>query len=118
MPALYKACKLGNVFAYHNKKTQIVDDVSLDTDYVLSLSTTRSEIAIPIILKDAVVGVINVEHPETNAFDEEDKRNLELLATQAASAIQNSHLYRELEQHVRLLDTANKLARDITVILI
>lgn len=54
--------------------------------------------AVPIKIGDAVIGVINVEHSDEDAFDKEDKRALKSLAAQASIAIQNARQYEELKQ--------------------
>lgn len=82
--------------AVSDKRSQLVGDVTADPDYIKYHSTTRTELTVPIIIDDEVVYVINLEHPELNAFDEEDKRDLESLATQAAIAIQNARKYESL----------------------
>ena len=79
-------------------RSQLVGDVTQDPDYIAYDPETRSELAMPIKLREEVVGVINVEHPDYNAFDEDDRRDLESLAAQAALAIQNAQLYAELKQ--------------------
>ncbi|MBL8189346.1 MAG: GAF domain-containing protein [Acidobacteria bacterium] len=82
--------------AVRDKRSQLVGDVTADPDYIEYHSTTRTELTVPIIIDDKVVYVINLEHPELNAFDEEDRRDLESLATQAAIAIQNARKYESL----------------------
>ncbi|MBS1786147.1 MAG: GAF domain-containing protein [Acidobacteria bacterium] len=79
-----------------DKRSYLVGDVSKDPDYLSYYPATKAELAVPIIIDDEVVYVINLEHPEPNAFDEEDKRDLESLATQAAIAIQNARKYKSL----------------------
>ncbi|GAB1420458.1 hypothetical protein MASR2M15_05560 [Anaerolineales bacterium] len=61
------------------------------------LPLTRSEMGIPIVIKDRVVGALDVQSNEPNAFGEEDIRALNLLATQVAIAIENANLYQQTE---------------------
>jgi GAF domain-containing protein len=86
---------------------QLVGNVKDDPDYLNCNSSTRSEIAVPICLNDRVFAVISVEHEDTNAFDKDDLRALELLAAQAAVAIQNI-------RHAELLGIAAQVAREAT----
>lgn len=79
-----------------DKCSQRIDDVSKDSDYLSYYPTTKAELAVPIIIDEEVVYVIDLEHPELNAFDDEDRRDLESLATQAAIAIQNARKYKSL----------------------
>lgn len=57
----------------------------------------KSEIALPIIFKDELLGVLTIESKVENAFGKDDERILSLLCSQIAVAIKNAHLYRELE---------------------
>jgi len=67
--------------------TQLVDDVSRDTDYLPSHPQTRSKLAVPIKRGEQVIGVINVESREPQVFSESDNHALESLAGYAAIAI-------------------------------
>lgn len=82
--------------AVHDKCSQLVGDVTKSQDYIQYHSSTRTELTVPVIVDDKVIYVINLEHPELYAFDEEDKRDLESLATQAVIAIQNARKYKSL----------------------
>jgi GAF domain-containing protein len=96
---------------------QLVDDVILDKDYAQNDPLTRAELAVPIKIGNEVIGVINVEDPDINAFDEEDQRALETLTVQAAIAIHNARLYEETQHRTVLLATASEVARNATSIL-
>lgn len=91
-------------------KAQRVEDVAQDPDYIPYDPETRSELAVPIKLGDEVFGVINVEHPDRSAFDEEDQHNLDLLAAQAALAIRNARQYEELRRAKSLVGSHAALA--------
>lgn len=80
------------------RRSQLVGDVKQDPDYLEYNLSSRSELAVPINLGDEVIGVINVEHTDVNAFDVDDQRTLELLAAQAAIAIRNAKMYEELRK--------------------
>ena len=76
-------------------ESQLVGDVTQDPDFYQACSgQTLSELAVPIKIGGEVTGVINVEHPDYNAFDEDDRRDLESLAAQASIAIQNARQFR------------------------
>ena len=74
-----------------------VADVSKDMRYLENISSTRSELAIPLIVRDEVVGVLDFQSEEVNGFDNETIDLLTLFSTQASIAIQNAELY-SLEQ--------------------
>jgi len=83
-------------------------------NYIAYVLQVRSELAVPIKLGEEVIGVINVEHPAYHAFDEDDQRDLESLAAQAAIAIQNARLYQQaterLNESQALQEVATSLA--------
>ncbi|MCC6603043.1 MAG: GAF domain-containing protein [Anaerolineae bacterium] len=95
---------------FDSGSTVLVQNVNEDPDYLLSHDETRSELVVPILLEDEVKGIINVEHSEYDAFDEENSLALEALAAQAAVALQNARLYQKVVRHAELLDAAAKVA--------
>jgi len=92
-------------------QSQLVKDVTQDPDfYPAHDKETRSELSVPIKIGGEIIGVINVEHPDLNAFDEEDQKALEALAAQAAIAIQNARQYEELKRTKGLVGARTALA--------
>ncbi len=71
----------------------IVPDVSKDPRYIKVVEDVRSELAVPMLLKDRCIGVFDLESPELDAFSKRDMEILTLLASQAAVAIENARLY-------------------------
>ena len=71
----------------------LVADVSQDPRYINVVADVRSELAIPMMLKDRCIGVLDLESPELDAFTKRDVEILTLLASQAAVAIENARLY-------------------------
>ena len=76
----------------------IVPDVSQESRYVAFAENIGSEIALPLKVRDQVIGVMNVEEERLNAFGEDDLRLLSTLAAQIAVAIENARLYEEKEK--------------------
>jgi len=70
----------------------------------------RSELAVPILLGERVLGVLNVESGDP--FDEEDEAGLRIVADQLAVAIENARLYRR-GQRLAVLEERQRLARDL-----
>jgi putative methionine-R-sulfoxide reductase with GAF domain len=64
------------------------------------LPETRSEIALPLISRGRVIGAITVQSTAPQAFSEEDFAVLQTMADQVANAIENAHLFREMERLV------------------
>jgi len=79
-------------------KPLYVADVNKFAMYIPGFTDSRSELAVPIIYRDKVLGVLDVESDIIDAFDEGDVQLLELFATQIAIAINNASLYEELEE--------------------
>lgn len=71
------------------------------------LPDTRSEMALPLKVRDRVIGVLDAQSTEAAAFDEEDVAVLQTMADQLAVAIQNARLFQEMQQTVRELETAS-----------
>ena len=91
---------------------QLAHDVTSDPDYWVCDPAIRSELTVPIKIGNDVIGVINVEHPDLNAFDEDDRDALESLAAGAAVAIHNARLFedaRELPEQKALVKLSKEL---------
>ena len=67
-----------------------------------SLPTVQSQLAMPLLVKDQLIGVLMVESSKPNAFDELDEILLSIVANQAATAIENARMYQMVEQLGRL----------------
>src|SRR5438046_1959275 len=76
------------------KKTVLLNDVRNDPSYIQSLPAVRSELAVPLIVKGRVVGVMDLEAAAPDFFTGQHQNLLELLASRIASAIENARLYR------------------------
>ncbi|MDH4138899.1 MAG: ATP-binding protein, partial [Anaerolineae bacterium] len=70
-----------------------VPDVTEDSRYVEGMEETRSEMAVPMMAGDRVIGVLDVQRSEVNAFNDDDLRVLSSVAAQAAIAIERARLY-------------------------
>jgi class 3 adenylate cyclase len=66
------------------------------------LPNVQSQLAMPLLVKDRLIGVLAVESPRPNAFDELDEILLSIVANQAATAIENARMYQMVEQLSRL----------------
>jgi class 3 adenylate cyclase len=69
---------------------------------VPGLPKAQSQLALPLLVKDRLVGVLAVESPKLNAFDELDEMLLRIVANQAATAIDNARSYQMVENLSRL----------------
>lgn len=91
----------------------VVPDVSQEPRYVwMHGSQTRSEVTVPIMVKDRVIGVLDTQSDQVNAFDETDLAFLQSLAHQAGAAIENARLYEQAQQ-AAVLEERSRLAREL-----
>ena len=95
-----------------------VDDTRIDPRYIASHPSIRSEVAIPLVLHDRAVGVMDLESMRVGYYNEEQVRTLSLLAPQIASSIENARLYQELAQREQRMDTDLKAARKVQSVLL
>jgi len=72
------------------------------------LADADSQIAIPLVIKDRLIGVFSVESREPKPFSEHDETLISIVASQAASAIQNALLYRAAEERRKELAEAHE----------
>jgi len=92
-------------------------DVSKDPRYVCAAQSTRSELAIPLMVRDEVVGVLDCQSDRLGHFDDETIELLTLFSTQASIAIQNARLYSLERQRARQLEAINAIAQQSTAVL-
>ena len=90
----------------------VVDDVEKDDRYICARDTTRSELVVPIKLKDKIIGVFNIESDRQHAFFNHDLDLLNTFAAKSAIAIERASLYRELLMK-KQLDQEVSIARSI-----
>ena len=91
----------------------LVPDVSKDPRYVMANPETRSELAVPLIYKDKVIGVLDLEHTRRGFFTEDHQRTMTTLAAQVAIAIENARLYEQIARQERRLERDLALAREL-----
>ncbi len=75
----------------------LVPDVSKDERYRSVNNKVKSELAVPMVIEGEVIGVINVDNYEINAFTCWDLETLSTLASAATVAIRNAELFEKLE---------------------
>jgi sigma-B regulation protein RsbU (phosphoserine phosphatase) len=91
----------------------LVPDVSKDPRYIEGNPETRSELAVPLIYKDKVIGVLDMEHTRRGFFTDDHRRTMMTLAAQVAIAIENARLYEEIARQERRLERDLALAREL-----
>jgi phosphoserine phosphatase RsbU/P len=95
-----------------------VADVTQDPRYIQSHSDIRSEVAVPLILRDRVVGVMDLESVRIGFFTDDHVRALGLLAPQIATSVENARLYEELAQRERRMEQDLEAASQLQSVLL
>ena len=91
----------------------LVPDVSKDPRYIVLNPETRSELVIPLIYKDKVIGVLDIEHTRKGYFNEDHVRIMTTMAAQIAIAIENATLYERIARQEKRLEQDLALAREL-----
>jgi sigma-B regulation protein RsbU (phosphoserine phosphatase) len=103
--------------AAQSREAILVNDVTKDSQYISAVPNVRSELAVPLIVKNRLIGVIDIEARQANYFTEEHKRLLTLIASRMAVGIENARLYTRTTRQARTLLLLNEIARELTSIL-
>jgi sigma-B regulation protein RsbU (phosphoserine phosphatase) len=100
------------------RRSVLVNDVLKDPGYIQSLFPVRSELAVPLITKNRLIGVIDLEAPWTDFFNDSHVNLLELLASRMAMALDNARLYRRSVRQARALQLLNEISREMSSVLV
>jgi len=103
--------------AAQSRQAVLVDDVTQDPTYIAAVPNVRSELAVPLVTKNRVIGVIDLEAREPGYFNEEHSRLLTLVASRIAGGIENAQLYTRTTRQARILLLLNEIARELSSIL-
>jgi phosphoserine phosphatase RsbU/P len=103
--------------AAQRREALLIDDVANDPRYIPAIPNVRSELAVPLIIKNRLIGVIDIESPQPDHFTEEHKRLLTLIGSRMAVGIENARLYTRTTRQARTLVLLNEIARELTSIL-
>ena len=91
----------------------LVPDVTADERYLLVNPETRSELAIPMLHKGKVIGVLDLESPQLNYFTEEHVQTLSILAANLAVSLENARLYEQVAKDEARLERDLQAAKRI-----
>jgi phosphoserine phosphatase RsbU/P len=103
--------------AVKERQAILVDDVNKDLGYIEALPRVRSELAVPLITKNKVIGVIDLEARQPGYFNEEHSRLLMLIGSRIAVSIENARLYTRIVRQANTLALLNEISQDLTSIL-
>jgi phosphoserine phosphatase RsbU/P len=103
--------------AAQKREPILVEDVRNTAFYIEALPHVRSELAIPLIVKNRVIGVIDIESTHPNYFTAEHSRLLTVVGSRIAMGIENARLYTRVSRQARTLILLNEISRDLSSIL-
>jgi sigma-B regulation protein RsbU (phosphoserine phosphatase) len=95
----------------------LVGDVRNDQRYLNAMDAVRTELAVPMTVRNKLVGVIDLESTRINAYSEYDRALLRLIGARVAVAIDNARLYHRVERQNRTLRTLADISREFSSIL-
>jgi sigma-B regulation protein RsbU (phosphoserine phosphatase) len=95
----------------------LLNDVSTSEHYLAANPEVRSELAVPLIAKNRLIGVMDIESEQANYFRPDHLHVLTLTASRIAQAIENARLYARVSRQAQTLEVLNEIAVDLTSIL-
>lgn len=95
-----------------------VHDTTTDPRYIATNPGVRSEIVVPLIVRDLVIGVVNLESERIGYFTEDHSRTLSLLAPSIAIAVENARLYFEIGERERRMQEDLRAAFELQTVLL
>jgi sigma-B regulation protein RsbU (phosphoserine phosphatase) len=103
--------------AAQRRESILLDDVRLAENYITANPSVRSELAVPLIVKNRPIGVLDIQAEQVGYFQPEHRQLLELTAARIAQAIENARLYTRVARQAQTLAVLNEIAREVTSIL-
>ncbi|MBV9086090.1 MAG: GAF domain-containing protein, partial [Acidobacteriaceae bacterium] len=91
------------------REAVLVQDVRKAEHYIGAIPEVRSELAIPLIIKNRVIGVLDIEAPQPGYFTDEHARLLTLVASRLAIGVENARLYTRISRQAQTLALLNDI---------
>lgn len=117
-PTAYTRIKIGEQgvtgWVAQHKSPLYVPDVSREARYLAVDPKIRSELALPLIVRDNVIGVLDIESSKTDYFSDDMIGLLALFASQAAVALENTRLHSTERRRMRQIEIIHLIARATT----
>src|SRR5258708_3152446 len=104
--------------AAKRREALLVPDVTKDLRYINMNPATRSELCIPLVIKDRVFGVLDLESTRKGFFSGGHLQMMELLGPQIAVALENASLYEKLAREEKRLERDLEAARELQISLL
>ena len=105
-------------YAVQHKEVVLVPDVSKDPRYINAVPDAKSELVVPLLVKDRCIGAFDLESPELNAFSKRHVELLTLLASEAAVAIENARLWEVLRANELRIEKELRFAQRVQMALL
>jgi sigma-B regulation protein RsbU (phosphoserine phosphatase) len=99
------------------REAMLINDVSTLTNYIDANPEVRSELAVPLVTKNRVIGVIDIQSEQANYFRPEHLHLLQLTASRVAIAVENARLYTRISRQAQTLELLHEISRELTSIL-
>ena len=99
------------------RQSILLNDVATDPNYLPANPDVRSELAVPLIAKNRLIGVMDLESEEAGYFKPEHLHLLTLTASRIAQAIENARLYARVSRQAQTLTVLNEISAELTSIL-
>jgi sigma-B regulation protein RsbU (phosphoserine phosphatase) len=95
----------------------LLNDVSTAENYINANPGVRSELAVPLVVKNRLIGVIDLESEQAGYFRPEHLHLLTITASRIAQAIENARLYARVSRQAQTLEVLNEIAVELASIL-
>ncbi len=99
------------------RQPMLLNDVSVAEGYIPANPDVRSELAVPLIAKNRLIGVMDLESEQAGYFRPEHLHLLILTASRIAQAIENARLYARVSRQAQTLTVLNEISAELTSIL-
>ncbi len=100
-----------------DRQAMLVNDVREVENYISANPAVRSELAVPLIVKNRLIGVIDIQAEQVGYFSPHHMRLLQLTASRIGQAIENARLYTRVSRQAQTLEVLNEISRELTSIL-
>ena len=105
-------------YAVQHKEVVLAPDVSKDPRYINAVADAKSELVVPLLVKDRCIGAFDLESPELNAFSKRHVELLTLLASEAAVAIENARLWETVRDNEARIEKELRFAQRVQMALL
>jgi sigma-B regulation protein RsbU (phosphoserine phosphatase) len=99
------------------RKAILVEDVTQVENYITANPSVRAELAVPLIVKNRVIGVLDLQSEIPGFFTHDHQHLLELTASRVAIAVENARLYTRVSRQAQTLTVLHEISREISSIL-